>query len=334
MSRANVNPIFVHLGLVAVQFLFGGQAIAAKRGTQEIPGVLFGLFRNLWAIPLFFALSAGFERGGGTHFRQIRHRRLMLLGFLAVFLNQVLIATGVPALPATSVALLTSLVPVYVAIISIIFFGDDQFSFTLTAGLCCALFGVVCCTLGNSHTSGFTTSFHQPGFLSLSPASGAFLITSACIAYATYIVLLKRTVASAPPFTVNAWTFLYGEICIGCVALLWIGRWDYSKVDAGAWASVAYSGICTSVIGYSLMAHCSRHVSPLIMSSYALLQPITAGLLSVPILGEFPPLTHLFGGVFILTGLCLVNYHNYRASKTKGSSLDSLPKMVSPPPES
>eukprot|EP00741_Cyanophora_paradoxa_P008313 tig00001292_g8042.t1 len=324
MAQLQQRPL-VHLALAACQVIFGGQAVVAKSATQTIPGPLYALFRNLISLPLLYWL-ARYEKPPPEN--AVSSGRLLLLGTLAVGINQPFMALGVANLGATATAVLTSLVPLYVALISI-GLGEDSFSPSLGGGLACSLAGSLL-TMGV--LGGGVSAVRAPGAAEGSVPLGAALVIAGTVCYSVAIVLQRRVLAVVPPFWYLSRVYARGAIAIVLLALPYAAAFEAGPaVAAGALWGVLYAGVLTGVVGYGIVSRCAKLVSPVTLSSYALLQPIVAALGANLLLGERPRGAAFLGAALVLAGLALVARHtSARPAPAPGSPAAPLDREARP----
>ncbi len=218
--------------------------------------------------------------------------RLLLLGLLAVPLNQWCFFAGVRLTAAANASLLYALTPVWTLSFSWIL-GRERLSFRKALGLGLALLGVGI-VLGEKEFA--LGSAHMVGNL---------LLLTASLAWAAFTVLgqslsLRYGALPSTAASMVAGWLLYVPLWLALGAPLQLER-----INGLLWAELAYMGIVTSGIGYLLWLIPLRHLQASKVAVFSTLQPIFTTLAAIPLFGFELSAEFLLGGVLILAGIVL-----------------------------
>jgi DME family drug/metabolite transporter len=140
------------------------------------------------------------------------------------------------------------------------------------------------------------------GDMQADPA-GIALCLAAGFAYALYAVLNKRLVHHSAPGTTTLAVFAIGAALALPAAALWAGPLE---ITAGGWAVVAFLGVAATGIAYLLFSWGLRSISAASGVSLALMEPVTAFLLAIVVVGERPGAMAYAGLAALLGGLAIV----------------------------
>ncbi|HEV8473522.1 MAG TPA: EamA family transporter [Methylomirabilota bacterium] len=133
-------------------------------------------------------------------------------------------------------------------------------------------------------------------------ASGVVLALAAGLAYALYVVIAKRAVASSPPLPLAAATFAAAAV-IMAPALATEGA---AQQIARGWPWLLYLGVVATAGAYALYTTGLRDVSASAAGVASLLEPLTATLLGVLLFGERLGPVGTAGAVLLLAALALL----------------------------
>jgi DME family drug/metabolite transporter len=133
-------------------------------------------------------------------------------------------------------------------------------------------------------------------------ASGVVLALAAGLAYALYVVIAKRTVASSRPLPLAAATFAAAAV-IMAPALATEGA---AQQIARGWPWLLYLGVVATAGAYALYTTGLRDVSASAAGVASLLEPLTATLLGVLLFGERLGPVGTAGAVLLLAALALL----------------------------
>uniref|UniRef100_UPI0033403DE9 DMT family transporter n=1 Tax=Castellaniella defragrans TaxID=75697 RepID=UPI0033403DE9 len=155
------------------------------------------------------------------------------------------------------------------------------------------------------------------GELRADPA-GIALCLAAGFAYALYAILNKHMVHRADPGLVTLAVFSVAAIIALPAAWRWAGALD---ITGQGWAVVAFLGIAATGIAYLLFSSGLRGITAASGVSLALMEPVTAFLLALAVVGERPALAAYAGLAALLGGLALVIRAEIAAAQAESRKL-------------
>jgi DME family drug/metabolite transporter len=123
------------------------------------------------------------------------------------------------------------------------------------------------------------------------------------LSYAIYALVSKRLVHHGDPATVTLAVFGMGAVIALPVAWAWVGSPD---IAARGWAVVAFLGVAATGVAYLLFNTGLRGIAAASAVSLALMEPLTAFLLAIVVVGEHPAALAFVGLACVLAGLALV----------------------------
>jgi drug/metabolite transporter (DMT)-like permease len=279
------------IALVITAVLWAGQSIAAKAVvTYVTPGTLSFL---RWGITLAVVLPFAFaEVRRERKSIQANWRILLLLGLMSTSLQNTVFYWGIYYSTATNAALLNSTIPIWILILSSLFFGRRS-SHGEWAGVFVSLAGVLCIVLGGSRSA--------TGGYAINP--GDLIMAAGLVNWSLYSVLVPRR-----PTHLSGWTFVTIVSAIGVVAILpvygvelalgWDFEWNTQVIVGTLYMALVGSIITTITYNYAIDKLGSAKAS---FGTH--LVPVCGMLLAFLFLGETPTWVALGGFALVMTGI-------------------------------
>ncbi len=255
---------------------------------SEIAPLVFAFYRFCLASLVFL----GFKilRRDYFPFRKSEWPLLVFLGVLAIPLNQCLFLFGLNYTQPTHPALLFATTPVWIYVLSA-WRGDETLSHRKTMGIIIALIGV-------------SVFFIEKGIaLKFDYLFGDSIIMIAVWAWTAYTVLGRPLVKRRGAMTVTSTSLIIGTLLYFPLGIYFALNFDYSGVGMLGWSGVAYTGILTSVVAYTLWYWTIKHIEPSRAAVFINLQPIVTAILAYFLIGERLSGGSIVSGVVILIGV-------------------------------
>lgn len=134
---------------------------------------------------------------------------------------------------------------------------------------------------------------------------GDLLAVLTAVFYAGYLLSVKQLRRYMEPIAVMQWSGLFSSPCFFVVAVL---SGDTLVPASGrGWIVLVGLAIISHIGGQTLIAYALGRLPASFSSVTLLLQPVVAGLLAWPILGEPITVRQVIGGVIILVGIALAH---------------------------
>jgi len=295
MSRvllAKDHRIAPHLALIAVQVMFGTWPVVGKVALRGLSSTMLVAFRVGGAAVAFTLL----QRQLGQLVR-LPHRdllRLFLCSLLGVSLNQLLYVKGLSLTTAINASLLSTAIPVFTLLISIVL-GLDRLSWRRVTGIALAAAGVI--------------YLIDPvrADISAKTTAGNLLIVVNTLAYGGYIAISKDLFTRYGALNVITWLFV-----LACLIVLPVGVVSANNVSSTAeqglviWLAAIYTVMVPTVAAYYLNAWALTRVPPSTVAAYIYLQPLIAFGLAPLVLGERWTIRTLLACTLVFAGVAVV----------------------------
>ncbi len=279
------------IALVVTAALWAGQSIAAKAVVTYVPPATLSFIR--WSITLAVVLPFAFAEVRRERASiQANWRILLLLGLMSTSLQNTVFYWGVYYSTATNAALLNSTIPIWILVISSLFFGRRS-SHGEWAGVFVSLVGVLCIVMGGSRSA--------TGGYAVNP--GDLIMASALVNWSLYSVLVPRR-----PLHLSSWTFVTIVSAIGVVAILPVYGvelalgWDFT-VNTQVVVGMLYMAIIGSIVTTITYNYAIDKLGAAKASFGTHLVPVCGMLLAFVFLGETPTWFALGGFALVMTGI-------------------------------
>ncbi len=218
---------------------------------------------------------------------------LVIFGLFPIALQRVAYFYAVDFTTATVAAMLFYTYPAIVAVMSVFLFKERVTKKTILA-IILTFFG-----------ASFVVKIYEASSLIVN-LSGIFFGLLSSVLFAVYIAMVKRLRNSY-----SSWTLVFYGDGIGAIALTSIVAFslpEVTKFPIQLWSLIFAIAWIPSLFGYFLYSHALKYVEATKGSIVSILEPISAGLLSVIILVETLEPLQLLGMVLALIGIGLLFY--------------------------
>jgi drug/metabolite transporter (DMT)-like permease len=290
MDRAFFSQRVVSLAaLLTAMFLWGSSFVAMKFAMASLHPLLVVWARMVIASICFLPFLPSFSRLaiGRRHLLP-----LLALGICEPCLYFLFETAALKLTSASQASLITTMLPLLVAVAAGIFLGE-RISARIVTGLLVAAAGAVWLSLAAA------VSEHAPN-----PVLGNFLEFLAMVTATGYIILLKKLSADLPPLFLTAMQSFIGAVFFLLVVLI-MGTPIPTNLDMEVIFSLVYLGVFVSVGAYSLYNFGVSRVPANQAAAFINLIPLWAVLLGVLLLGERFTLWQFAAGALIFIGVMI-----------------------------
>ncbi|WP_223701558.1 DMT family transporter [Sutcliffiella deserti] len=293
-----MNPFRAMLGAslyATMSITFWGVSFVSTKAVLDKldPFTLLVVRFGIGALFLFALLLVTRQQSLKIPLRYIPH--LIVLGMLGVFAHQVIQATALLHINASSAGWLISFSPVFSVILSMIFL-HEKMTLPKAAGVIIAICGVLLITTaGTGKTLGFSLNI------------GHFLMILSTLNWAIYSVLLKKLSIPLPALVLTFYMSLLGFI-LTLPFLFQNKGWEkISHLTTIEWTHLIFLGVFVSGIAYWYWAKALEVLEASQVSVFLYLEPISTLIAAVLMLHERVIYTSVVGGIIIIIGVVVVN---------------------------
>jgi drug/metabolite transporter (DMT)-like permease len=297
--------------LLAVAVLFwAGNWVFARALRFDVPPIALAFWRWLIALVILTPFAYAHVR---RQWRMIAGawRVLALLALLATVFQHIPVYIGLRETTATNGALLNSVTPVLILLLSRLLFGE-RLSLMQALGVSISLLGVtVILTAGD---------FSALAALALN--RGDLWVLLATLAWAIYTVCLRWR----PP-QLNLLAMLWMIAAIGVIAMAPFYAWEIASgrvlnPTAEVVGALLYIGALSTVVSYVFWNRAVQEIGASRAGPFMYLMLVYTPLLAIVFIGERLHFYHLVGCVLILTGIYLTS-----RGRSAGAPVEEAPDL-------
>ncbi|TYS67169.1 DMT family transporter [Sutcliffiella horikoshii] len=220
---------------------------------------------------------------------------LIVLGILGVFVHQVLQATALLTIDASSAGWLISFSPIFTVLLSMIFL-HEKMTPSKVIGMILSVLGVLLITSARNG---------QP--LSLTINLGFLLMILSTLNWAIYSILLKGLRIPYPALVVTFYMSLVGFILTSPFLVRNKGWESLKLLSLSEWAHLVFLGIFVSGIAYWYWGKAHEVMAASKVSMFLYLEPLSTLIAAIVILHEKILVHGVLGGIIIIFGVIIVN---------------------------
>jgi drug/metabolite transporter (DMT)-like permease len=287
------RPVAVAVALLAVYLLWGSTYLGIRFAEETVPAMLMGFTR--------FAVSGAVMVGWGLLRRRrgeplptaVQWRNAVIVGVALLVAGNGGVIWAEQHVPSGIAALLVALVPLHMAWLDRVFFGQPAGRWTVL--------GIV------AGFAGLAVLVQPSGGARLDMAGVVVLLVgSFCWAAGSLFARgadLPRSAAMA-----SGIQMLSAGVVFGVVGLIGgeAGRLHLDAISTKSAISIGYLVVAGSLIGFSAYAWLIRNARTSLVSTYAYVNPVVAVLLGAAFASEPITLRTLVAGAIILAGVAMI----------------------------
>jgi len=285
--------------LVAVIF-WGASFVALKTALNELSPLQLILMRTLLgALALDTVLLWKGQWRRATQLTRRDWTRIVLLVMISVFAHQLVQLVGLRQTTAINGALLITLAPLFIFVLSVAFFGERLTRIKATGFLAAILGSMLVITRGDLRALSVSSE----------TLAGDWLVVVSALGWALYSLWSKDLLRERSPLLVVALVF---NLSVPLLAALTLPGAKslvpaLGELSWRGWVAMLFLAWGCSALAYGLWyASLQKHDMSQV-SIYQYLQPLVATLLGVVVLRESVVWATVVGGLTILSGVALVN---------------------------
>ena len=229
---------------------------------------------------------------------------LALMGFVGVFVHQLLQSYGLTLTTAVRTGWLIGLIPIWSAVIAGLFLRE-RFGFAKVAGLALGCAGAVLVV---------TRGRLAAGLLALPGTRGDLLILASTLNWAVYSALGHGTLRRLGSLRATAGAMFLGWLMLAPLFLHGGGWREYPALSGAGLAAVLFLGLGASGLGYLFWYGALERVETSRVAAFLYLEPLVTLGAAVALLHEPVGPATVAGGLLVLAGVALVQRAPARAA--------------------
>ncbi len=279
--------------LLAVVF-WGLSFVATKTALREISPTTLIFFRFAVGVVLLVLILA--SRGARILPPVRALPDLALMGFVGVFVHQLLQSFALTKATAVHTGWLIGITPIWSAILSAIFL-KERFGWMKITGLSGGFLGALLVITQGRLTAETVT---------LPSTHGDILILLSTINWAVYSVLGHKTIKQLGALNATAGALLLGTLMLAPLFVLNAGWRELPPLSARGWGALLFLGIGCSGLGYFFWYGALEKIEVSRVSAFLYLEPFVTLIAAVLLLQEPVHAFTIGGGLLVLGSVYLL----------------------------
>ena len=223
---------------------------------------------------------------------------LALMGFVGVFIHQMLQSFALTMTSASSTGWLIGLTPIWSAVLSAILLRE-RFSALKILGLAIGFAGALLVVTRGDFSA---RVFGRPSTL------GDLLILISTINWAVYSVIGHNTIRRLGPRRATSGAMLFGALMLAPFFLARRGWTEIPHLTATGWGAVLFLGIGCSALGYLFWYGALEHIEVSRVAALLYAEPLVTVIAAMVLLGEQLSGIVVMGGLLVLAGVVIAQY--------------------------
>ncbi len=293
------TPLFVLAAIVLIAMLIGGNFSALKFALDHTTPFLLASMRTVIGGTVLVALAVG--RGERFPTDRALLARIFVVGFSITTVSSGLLVFGVSKVPAGFASLISSTMPLFTAVISLLLLRA-RVSRLGAVGLVIGFVG--------------TAVLASPALDGDAKLVGAVALICSALAWAFGTVYMKwKDFSQVTPIMLVGVQLWMSAAMLVPFALIVEGTAD-TDWSLGLFVPLTYAAIPANAVTFALIATVVRRATPTQAASTAYMIPLFGVFFGWVIRGEVLGIVELVGGLLIVAGVCVVVTAGNRRSPT------------------
>lgn len=282
-----MNPI---LALIIANIIWGMASPIFKFSLTNIPPFTLAFIRFFFSGLIFlpFAISK---------WQKLTARQwleLLLVGFFGISINISFFFLGLEKTESINVPIIASAGPVFIYLLSIIFLKEKP-KLKVLFGMFIALAGVLFIILSPLILDGKK--------LVMGAIEGNIFILIATLGSVLQTIFGRDIIRKISIMQVSAITFLFGSLTFLPFIPKEFISWNFSFLNIAGWTGIIFGVLFSSALGYSLFYYGVSRLKAQEVGVFTYIDPISAIIVAIPLLHEYPNIFYIIGGILIFGGI-------------------------------
>ena len=287
-----MQNIKAYIFLVLCTLFWAGNFIVGKVATLfEIPPFSLNFYRWLIAFIILFPFT---YKKISENFDEIKKKimPLSIMGFTSINIFNSVVYYSLNFTQVLNGVLMISTIPVLIIFFSSCF-TNEKVKINQILGVITSLIGVLI----------IITKFQLNTLLSLNLNKGDLWILVAMISWATYSIMVKEKKINLDPLALLQTLIFIGLIFLIPFYLYELHNAQFLKLNIPVLLTVGYVVIFAGIGAYIFWIGAIKIIGPSRSGVFLHLMPVFSSLMAIFLLGERLANFHIFGALFILTGI-------------------------------
>lgn len=298
-----MNPI---LALIIANVIWGAASPIFKFALTNVPPFTLAFLRFFIAGIIFIPLVIG-------KWQKLEMRdwfKLILLGFFGISLNISFYFLGLRMTESINAPIIASSGPVIIYILSILFL-KEKIKFKKTVGMAIGLIGVLVII--------FSPFIIDGKKIAMGEINGNIFFFIATMGAVLQTVFARDIMKKVNVFQASVVTFFFGALTFTPFLFNEFRTWGFQDLNINGWTGIIFGAVFSSAIGYGLFYYGLRKIEAGDAGIFTYIDPVTAVIIAIPLLHEYPSVLYFFGSILVFGGIYLaegrIHWHPFHLLK-------------------
>ncbi len=282
------------LGALIAVVLWGLSFVATKIALREIPPVT--LIFSRFALGTALLVATLLARRRPLVPPVAAWPSLALLGFVGIFVHQLLQSYALTMTTAVRAGWLIGLIPIWSALLAAVFL-KERFGALKVGGLTLGFVGAVLVV---------TRGRVAPGMLALPGTRGDLLLLASTLNWAIYTILGNGPIRRLGSLRATTGAMFLGWLMLAPLFLLQSGWRHFAALSPAGIAAVLFLGLGPSGLGYLFWYGALERIETTRVAAFLSLEPLVTLAAAMVVLREPVGVATAVGGLMVLAGVALV----------------------------
>ncbi|MEO8128908.1 MAG: EamA family transporter [Bryobacteraceae bacterium] len=288
------------LAFAIIYFVWGSTFLSIRVGVREVPPFVLAAMRFLVAGAVLY----GWMIARGEPAPDLRQwRSATLLALLIFVLDYGLLFWAEQTVPSGITAVMMATIPVFMALMEIIFLRTQKLTLRLALALSIGICGVAVLMNRSSGLAGAPIE-----------TTGAVALLIAAVSWSLSSILTRKLPLPPSKVMSSGSQMLAGGILLTFTAgaLGEFHNFHPLTVSLGAWLALLYLIVAGSIVGFTAYVWLIHHESPTKVGTYAYVNPVVAVLVGYFLGGEELGLRTILGTLLVLVSVIVITTTNVK----------------------
>ncbi len=220
--------------------------------------------------------------------------KLLALAFVGVAFNQFMFLLGLKYTTPANSAVLYTLTPLMVLLMSVFILRDDFLSIQKVVGVLIAIVGVLIVLFAQGYTFDSTLM------------KGNIITLWAVLSWSVYLAFGKLVLPKYDSVQITSLIMILGALMYAPIGLWHLPDFNWQVISMKAWIGFIYITFFASALAYLLLTVALEQLNSSQASVFMNAQPIVAALFSWLVYGEQLTLSLVLGGLITIAGILML----------------------------
>lgn len=298
-----MNPV---LALIIANVIWGAASPIFKYSLENIPPFTLAFIRFFFASLIFIPLTL-------NKWQKLSIKQwceIVLVGFFGITVNIAFFFLGIKTTQSINAPIIASAAPILIYFLSIIFLKERS-KIKVVIGMFIGLIGILMIIVSPVLLEGKNYVMGE--------VSGNILILIATLGTVFQTLIGRDVLKRVNAYQVSLITFFFGALTFLPFSLNEMHHWSLTQLNAHGWLGIVFGVFFSSALAYWLFYYGVSKISAQEAGLFNYVDPVTAVLVAIPLLGEVPNGLYFLGSLLIFGGIYIaerrIHWHPFHKLK-------------------